>query len=304
MSSGVMKHVRMMMKQQAQTGACLPKDGDCTIMRETVQKNCAMMATIPGMEYKEEVIGGVACEEVTLGTLTSDDIVFYIHGGAWAAGNAKSSRAFAAMLSADMGMKVYTISYRLAPENLYPAQIDDCMAVYDALVERYPNSKIALIGESAGAHLSLALTHRIKTEGKKMPVAVVVYSPLVDVTGDLEKERAKYYETDVVLGTTTDLNGLVVELCFKDYDLENPYASPLRGNFEGFSPLCVIADSGEALFADYKALVEKATRSGVKIEAKCWDEVFHAFPTMGRSCQESTEAYEMSIAFMKKHFSK
>ena len=291
----------MLMRQQSEAGLVLPKGGDVTLPRRTLEENSKRMPVIPGLQVDQRETKGVPFEIVTLGASRSEQIVFYIHGGAWAAGNAESSRGFASLLAADLGVRVATVSYRLAPENKYPSQLDDCMAVYDSLAAENPDSKIALIGESAGAHLCLALTHRLHAEGKKPPICVTLYSPMVDCTGALREAREKNRESDIVVGGSgIVLDDLANELCFGACDANTPTVSPLQGDFTDFPPLCVEADESEMLYADYLALKEKAEADGVPLTAKSWPDCFHAFPSMGRACPESTEAYEMSIDFMKK----
>ena len=74
-------------------------------------------------------------EILTPKKLTSEDIIFYIHGGGYAFGNAFISRGYGSVLADESGMRVCTITYRLAPEHKFPAGPEDCFSVYQETVE-------------------------------------------------------------------------------------------------------------------------------------------------------------------------
>ena len=95
----------------------------------------------------------------------NNGIVFYIHGGAFAYGSALSSRGYASVLADELGMRVVTISYRLAPEYKWPAGIDDCFEAYQGILESFPGSETVLVGESAGGTMVLVTALRAKAAG-------------------------------------------------------------------------------------------------------------------------------------------
>ena len=93
---------------------------------------------------------------------TSENIIFYIHGGAFMIGIVSYNRRYAEMLAAESGCTVYSIEYSLSPENKYPAALNECEKVYMKLREIHPQSKIAFTGDSAGGGLCIALALRLK----------------------------------------------------------------------------------------------------------------------------------------------
>ena len=79
-------------------------------------------------------------------------VILYLHGGGYTCGKIDYARGFASVLSSECGMRVYTIEYSLAPENPFPAAINDAVFAYNELLsEGYPPEKIILAGESAGS---------------------------------------------------------------------------------------------------------------------------------------------------------
>ena len=86
---------------------------------------------------------------------TRNGTLLYLHGGAWCLHLPALYAAFAAMLCRTTGMRVLLPDYRLAPEQPYPAAVEDCLAVYRALAEGPGGPPCAIAGDSAGGSLSL-----------------------------------------------------------------------------------------------------------------------------------------------------
>jgi monoterpene epsilon-lactone hydrolase len=83
-------------------------------------------------------------------------VVLYLHGGGYCIGNLASCRNFAGRASRAAGARVLSLAYRLAPENPFPAALQDALASYRWLLDQgIPSSRIALLGDSAGAALPL-----------------------------------------------------------------------------------------------------------------------------------------------------
>ena len=93
-------------------------------------------------------------------------VVLYLHGGGYTCGSLDYARGFSTMLSAELGMRVFTPEYRLAPEHPYPAAIEDALSAYRWLIASgYTSDKIILAGESAGGGLCYALLLKLRDAG-------------------------------------------------------------------------------------------------------------------------------------------
>ncbi len=106
-------------RHTAKTDKRLAKPGDCPIEQVTIAGVRATWYGAPELPARK-------------GTL------LYLHGGAWCVHLPALYGTFAAKLSAATGLRVLLVDYRLAPEHPYPAAVDDCLAVYRALVEGRP----------------------------------------------------------------------------------------------------------------------------------------------------------------------
>ncbi|WP_171056016.1 alpha/beta hydrolase [Paenibacillus sinopodophylli] len=271
---------------------------DVIAIREMLERSHAHQKTAPGTTYADADICPVHMEVVFPEKLETDNIIFYMHGGSFISGSAKHSRGFASVLAAEVGCRVFTIDYRLAPEHPFPAGVDDCFTAYQALLMEYPGTKISLIGDSAGAMAALVTTLRAMRAGIQLPSSVIIHSPgatLVDIG------RENYDTHDLLVGKNiaSVLKGVLYD---ESIDLENPDLSPLYGDYRGFPPVFMTSDANETFSIDAQLLYDKLTEAGVEITWVSVEGAFHAFGTVGRGTPESAQLLDEAEAFIKKHF--
>ena len=299
MESKEMIQLKQMMRDQAKAGLN-PQFGpgaDYAGQRAAMENAMKMMPAQPGVTFVNEVIDGVKVEIASPDKLAGNSIIYYIHGGAFAIGSPLGSRAFVSVLSKLSGFVIYSVDYRLAPEYPFPAGSDDCFIVYKALLERHPGEKISVIGESAGATLSLVTTLKAMEAGITLPASVTAYAPATDLTDNID--RSKYAATDISI--PADIGQSIRDIYVLDNDPTNPYISPLYGNYEGFPPLKLVVDGGEVLYEDSMLLAEKAKKAGVEVDYQKWDDTFHTFPVMAMYIPEGMQVVEDTVKFMKKY---
>jgi acetyl esterase/lipase len=296
MASEAMNHVINMMNN---SGVRFDGSANYLALRELADKMYLNMPSAPGVSFVAYTLDGVETELSTPDTLLGEDVILYIHGGGMTSGNARTSRGYASLLAAETGLRVHAISYRLAPENKFPAASDDCFTVYKALLEKYPHSKIALIGESAGGYLSIVTALMAKDTGITVPASVTAYSGVTDVTGTLPS-HVKNGATDKMVPAGTD--GKLKEMYFPDTDAKHPYISPLYGNLKGFPPVKLVAEKSETLADDSVYFAEKAKAAGVDVRLQMWEGTFHAFPTTGKGTPEGAQVLAETVAFIREHF--
>ena len=140
MASLEMKQLKNRMLQMVEQGIMFKFDGkmDYSIVRKirkSIEMTSSYMPNEPGVTFSSDNLNGVEVELLTPEKLWGEDIIIYIHGGGFINGNILTSRGFASQLAAESGLRVYTLSYRLAPENPFPAAPDDCLTVYKALLK-------------------------------------------------------------------------------------------------------------------------------------------------------------------------
>lgn len=119
---------------------------------------------------------------VCTGDLRSQEpVIWYIHGGGFTTGSAKERRMLTQYLVSVYRIPCIATNYRLSPENKWPAQLDDCMKVYDVLMKNGLDPKrLILMGESAGGTLALSVALRLAIEQKAQPGAIAAFSPCTE----------------------------------------------------------------------------------------------------------------------------
>lgn len=265
--------------------------------REKYETSLSFIQPEPGITFAETQLNGVEVEVATPEKPSENGMILYLHGGGFTVGSHRTVRSCASILAAKTGFRVVFADYRLAPENHFPAAPEDCFSVYEALINEYPDRKIAVAGDSAGANLSLVITLMAMDKGLPLPACVTVFSPATDLTGRID--RSKYAETD--LSIPVDIEKCTIGVYCPDEDTRNPYISPLYGDYTGFPPLKIIADKGEVLYEDSERLAAKAKAAGVEVDFQKWEGTFHDFPMMASMIPEGMQVLTETAEFIKKH---
>lgn len=203
-------------------------------------------------------------------------IIYYLHGGGYIACSPKTHRGFTALLSRVTNARVFALDYRLAPENKFPAAVEDAVAGYRLLLEKGEQShKIAIGGDSAGGGLAAATLIAIRDRGLPLPSAAFLLSPWTDLaaTGDSITDNE---ESDSML------SGKMIHRLAKAYYGEasatDPLVSPLYGDLIGLPPLLIYASNTEILLDDSTRLAERARKHGVNADLRVWNDLPHVWP--------------------------
>jgi acetyl esterase/lipase len=224
--------------------------------------------------------------------------VLYLHGGGYAVCSIESHRDLCERLAKAVEGRVLAVDYRLAPENPYPAALDDALAGYEWLLqEGYPAGSVAIAGDSAGGGLAVATALAIKERGLPLPGCVALMSPWVDLElkGASMDERA---DVDPIVERAALENWVA---CYAPTaDVTNPFISPLYGDFSGFPPLLVQVGGREALYDDATRLVERAKQAGVDAELQTFPEQIHVFQIFGYRLEAARTAISDLGDFIRK----
>lgn len=268
--------------------------------REIITKLAEVRPVLPGINIEPATYGGVPCECIRRHDEDSGKVVMYIHGGSWMHGNLRTAQAPGVLLAEAVNCRVLVVDYRLSPEYPFPCGLDDCLTVFDALLETgYAEKDIALFGDSAGGNLSLALIHLLKSRGRALPNAAGLASPVPDMTvsSEIIKSRDNLIYTHYE-GAETDIFTLYV----RENDRGDPLLSPLYGDLTGFPPLLIHVGGDEPLSLDCVALAKKAFEQGVDVSLKVYKDMFHDFSIVGIALRESRDSIKEFAAFFTNCF--
>ncbi|MGZ3453891.1 MAG: alpha/beta hydrolase [Polyangiales bacterium] len=244
-------------------------------------------------------LGGVRTEALSTPQANTSRAFLYLHGGGWVAGSPATHRGLTWRLAHGMGAPVYAPDYRLAPEHPFPAALDDCLAAYRALVRSgIAPHRIAVGGDSAGGHLSLALALVLKQEGLPQPGALVCLSPATTLADAFDSHTANL-PTDAMFAG--DLHGSIVRLYCRDHDRTDPRLSPVRGDVAGLPPTLIHCARNEILRDDSVRMAERMREAGVDVQLTIVPHVFHAWHVMADLLPEARRSVAKIVSFVQKH---
>ena len=242
--------------------------------------------------------GGVPAEWIDAPGGSTDHALLYLHGGGYVAGSIDSHRNLTGHLAQALGCRVLALDYRLAPENVHPAPVEDSVAAYNwLLAEGFEPGHLAIAGDSAGGGLTFATLLKLRDTGVALPAAAVGISPWVDMSGSGESMTTRAAVDPMVqpgmLGQIRDA------FLGPDGDMSDPYASPLDGDLNGLPPTLVQVGDHEVLLDDSTRLETKARAAGVDITVQVWPEMVHVWHTSASFVPEADQAIAGIAEFLK-----
>jgi epsilon-lactone hydrolase len=239
--------------------------------------------------------GGIPGEFVTTPASRSDRYVLFLHGGGYVTGSPALYRNFTWRLATAVRARVLAIDYRLAPEHPFPAALDDALAASRWLHAGMADpQRTAVIGDSAGGGLALALLLRLRDDGLERPAAAVVLSPWTDLalTGSSFSSNAK---SDPMLKPE---DAQLFAACYlAGADPHDPYASPLYGDLTGLPPMLIQVGSDEILYDDAVRMAENLRKAGCCVQLEVWARMPHVWHLFAPVMPEAVEAIAQIGAF-------
>ncbi|MFC7504918.1 alpha/beta hydrolase [Nocardioides sp. CPCC 206347] len=215
-------------------------------------------------------------------------VMLYLHGGGYVMGSLDSHGRLMAHLAHSCSTEVYGLDFRRAPENPYPAALDDAKAAYDALLELgHSPHEIVIAGDSAGAGLALAVMALIRDAGDDLPAGAMLFSPWLDLALTGESMERLAAEDPWTTKPTLEAFG---KFYAGDTDVRHPSISPLYMDFAGLPPLLVHVSSSEILFDDATRARDRASASGVDVEFRAWKGVPHVFQLFAGNLPEADQS--------------
>ncbi len=239
--------------------------------------------------YKSDRVGGVDAIWVYPIGCDKSKVLIYTHGGGFAVGSSTSHRKLAGHVAKALGVSSLVLDYRRSPENPFPAQIEDAVAVYKALLESGIKAKdIGTIGDSAGGNLAVASVLKFRELALELPRCVIAFSPWLDMelsggTLDSNAETEALCSRGVLEGMRGMLLGEDITKC------KDPLANPLYADFKDFPPLYINAGGAETLLDDSRRLYARATEAGVQATLSVVEGMQHVFPFLAGRAPEADE---------------
>ena len=254
-------------------------DFDMQALRVRLTRIDARFMRIPGWLRQQWVqANGVPARWISHASVQDGPVLLYLHGGAFAFRLPNAHAIWAGRLSGELQARVLMPDYRLAPENPFPAAIDDACKVYRWLLDEGIESRRIIVGgESAGGNLTLALLLRLAQAGLPQPAAAFAISPVTDaaLTGNTHRTLAA---ADKILDAAA-------MPYFRDQyvspaNLRDPFVSPLYGEYQGLPPILIQVGTREILLDDGCRAAQRIHESGGQVTCEVWEGMPHAFPLL------------------------
>jgi epsilon-lactone hydrolase len=251
----------------------------------------------------EDKVAGIPVHIVTpltIGAGKSDRVLICLHGGGF---NSDSGSLTESIPIANLTQtKVVSVLYRLAPENRFPAQIEDAIAVYKDQLKTHKAKNIAIYGTSAGAILTAETAVRIKQLGLPMPGALGIFSGFGD------------YSQSTDSGALYALNGFAGHMeppapgphdneYYGSTDPKDPVLSPIYADVHGFPPTLFITSGRDSLLSGTTILHRKFYESGVDAQLIVFEGLSHAFWN-DVNLPEAKETYKIMSDFFDSRLGK
>ena len=246
---------------------------------------------------REVDANGVPAEMVSADGSAENAVTLYLHGGGYVIGSARTHRELARRLSTASGGSVLTIDYRLAPESLFPAPVEDAISAYRWLLDQgHDPSRLSIAGDSAGGGLTVATLVSLRDQGLPLPSCGVCLSPWVDMEGIGESMTARAGVDPMV-----QREGLVAMagVYLGGADPRSPLAAPLYADLSGLPSLLIQVGTRETLYDDATRLVYEAARAGVATAFEPWDEMIHVWHLFAPVLDEGQQAIDRIGEFIR-----
>lgn len=214
-------------------------------------------------------------------------IIMYLHGGGHIMGTPWVNRSIAVNLAKTCRARVFSLSYRLAPENPFPAALEDTCKTWRWLRQQYPDASIAIGGASAGGNLCFALLIVLAQRKEQQPIACIGLSPW------LKLDQTEFRRDGIKKLAARQL----VSYC-QGHPVSDPLVSPLLASddaIKSFPPVIMHASEQEFLAGSMIAMGKRCSDNGVTVEAELFPGSTHVFQQTQRLQQTKDSFAKIGI---------
>jgi epsilon-lactone hydrolase len=227
-------------------------------------------------------------------------VLIFLHGGGYCSGSILSHRRMVTEAGRAAGMRTLAIGYRRAPENPFPAALEDALTAWRFLLNLgIDAAHIAVGGDSAGGGLTVALINTLRAAGDNVPACAWLVSPWVDLTMSgstlVSKDKVDPLIHKGYLGELADA------YVPRRMNRSDPRVSPLFADLRGFPPTLIQVGSAETLLADATRLAAALGSADVAVTLEVWPHMIHAWHLWNAHLEPARRALTSAGAFLRSH---
>ena len=235
-------------------------------------------------------------------------IILFYHGGGWAAGDIDSHDLLARYYSKHADAIVVNVGYRLAPEDKFPAALDDSVAALRWAADHAREfggdpDRIAVTGDSAGGQLAAVVCQLVKAQGGAPRVAfqALVY-PVTDLDPSADYPSRRQFGGGEYFLSVADMDWFAgLYLNDRASEAKDPRVSPIMSrDLAGLPPALVVTAGCDPLRDEGKAYADRLAAAGVPVEYRCFEGTIHAFVSFGGAIPAGAEALSLIAARLHK----
>lgn len=275
---------------------CRPTIEHIRIKNDNYKKEIARI----GDYYKESNIVRADFEGVNVLIIDppneSDRIVIYLHGGGFVYGLSKLHINYAESLANMTRSRVILVDYSLAPDHKFPIAVNEIQKIWKCLLAMGKDpSKIAIVGDSAGASLAISASLLFSRNNLPNPACLALFSPAVDLTLSGESYNSNE-KRDIILNK--EIMSFFADSYAGDSPKSNPIISPLFANLKKLPPIYLQFSSNEVLYSECKSFIDKLKNDGIETTFNIGDDLWHNWHLANDLITESRKSIEAVSKFI------
>lgn len=255
------------------------------------------------VNFSYQEMNGMQVARLKLKNTTTKTGVFFIHGGGFAFGSARTHRAIASALTKESGCEVWIPEYPLAPEAPFPAALVSLEELWSDFCGHFES--VFVLADSAGGNLAVAMIQRLEAVNRERIAGLMLLSPWLDLRSSSMSSRANanawspFDRLDMLEYATHYLAGA---------NPDQPAASPVLGSLAGFPPTFIESSKMEYLYPDACLLRELLELESIDVFWREEENALHGWqlfpdilPEAKRSLQGLTHFIAEKVELGAKH---
>ncbi len=230
------------------------------------------------VNVEEKTIGGVRTDIITpldMPEANRGRVLINLHGGGF---NSDSGSLLEGVPISNLAkIEVVSVYYRLAPENPFPAAVDDVVAVYKEMLKTYKPQNIGVFGTSAGGILTAEVAVKVKQLGLPLPGALGLFTMHADFSRP--SDSLNLFTLNGLPGILSphDPNKRIGEEYAPSTDPRDPVLSPLYADLHGMPPSLLVTSTRDILLSNTSIFHRALLRAGNDAQLVVYEALPHAF---------------------------